>query len=150
MVLYKSEATQKRKIQKKEKGFWCGTVYDYSTISAESQLVIEQETNDLIVGEVIRRVTPGYPMQARAGRVEGNVIVEVVISETGEVASIKSFSGPPALIEASTESAKKWRFTITTVKGSPVTALARIAYKYDLGLKKGPEANQVKRKAPDQ
>lgn len=47
-------SNHKRKIQKREKGFWCGTVYDYSTVSAESQLVIEQETvADHVMGHLL-------------------------------------------------------------------------------------------------
>lgn len=106
------------------------------TTDAEGQLIIEKETSDVVLGQALRRVYPGYPEQARRKRVEGNVVVDAVVSKTGEVVSIKATSGPQALIEASSDSAKGWRWAPTTMNGEPVEVLARITFKYDLGRRK--------------
>src|SRR5690349_18110900 len=104
-------AKQTKKARKQDNGLWCGT--DLSSVDAESQLTIEPQTGDVVFGQAIRIVTPGYPPQAKAQRVEGNVIVEALVSNSGDSLTIRSVSGPLALMEASSEAAKKWRFTPT-------------------------------------
>jgi len=104
------------------------------TPTVNSSLKLKRQIRFL--GEAIRKVYPDYPSEARVARVEGNVVVEAAVSKTGEVTSIKSVSGPPALTQASAEAAKGWKFTATSERGTPVEVLMRITFKYDLGLDK--------------
>jgi TonB family protein len=148
-ILPESDSSQKaakqtKKARKQDKGFFCGT--SFSVVTTEMQLTIEPQSGDAVLGQAIRRVEPGYPSQAKAKRVEGNVIVEALVSKSGEVLSIRSVSGPPALIEASSDAAKGWRFTPTTVNQAPVEAHAKITFKYDLGLNQEKESSQPTRK----
>jgi TonB family protein len=144
-VAGQKQAKQKKKARKKEKGLFCGTPFITWTTNADSELIVENKTLDAVLGEAIRKVYPGYPSEARVARVEGNVIVEAIISKTGEVAAIKSASGPPALVKASTEAAVGWRFTATTEEGEPVGALAKITFSYNLGLDKEKAPSNEKR-----
>jgi TonB family protein len=130
-----SQPLQKQSKQKKakSKGWFCATAYEIRIVDADGEITHET-TRGLVVGKPIRKVEPGYPTQAVIDRVEGNVIVEAVVSETGDIISIKSVVGPPALTKASADAAKKWRFTPTAIQGTPVQALASITFKYGLGL----------------
>jgi TonB family protein len=127
---------QKHSKQKKKargKGWFCAAAYEIRIVSSDGEIV-DQQTRGVVVGKAIRKVEPGYPTEAVVERVEGAVIVEALVSETGDIISIKSVSGPISLKQASADAAKKWRFTPTAIEGSPVQALARITFKYDLGL----------------
>lgn len=49
---------------------------------------------------------PKYPPLARTARVQGTVIVKIVINEKGEVTSVTEVSGHPLLKEAAISNAK--------------------------------------------
>src|ERR1700677_4916170 len=59
-----------------------------------------------------------YPPIAKAARVQGDVLIGVVISVSGEVASEKVVSGSPMLIQAALDAVKKGRFTPFQGKGA--------------------------------
>ncbi len=146
-ILPKNESSQKaakqtKKARKQDKGFFCGTSLSLSMVTAEMQLTTEPQTGDAVLGQAIRKVEPGYPSQAKAKRVEGNVIVEALVSTSGEILSIQSVSGPPALIEASSEAAKRWRFTPTTVNQAFVEAHVKITFKFAHGFNQQKESSQ--------
>jgi TonB family protein len=143
---YQKTAKPTKKARKQDKGFFCGT--DFSIVTTEMQLTIEPQRGDAVLGQAIRKVEPGYPPQAKAKRVEGNVIVEALVSSSGEILSIRSVSGSPALIEASSEAAKRWRFTPTTVNQAPVEAHVKITFKFDLGLNQQKKSYQPTTKTP--
>jgi TonB family protein len=148
-ILPESDSSQKtakqtKKARKQDKGFFCGT--NSSTVTTEMHLTIGPQTSDAVLGQAIRKVEPGYPSQAIAKRVEGNVIVEALVSTSGEILSIQSVSGPPALIEASSEAAKRWRFTPTTVNLAPVEVHAKITFKFAHGFNQQKEISQPTRK----
>ena len=119
--------------KKRDKGWFCATAFEIRIVDATGEIV-DRAGSGVIVGRLVRRVEPGYPTQAVKERIEGNVVIEAIVSETGEITSIKSVSGPPALTSASTDAAKRWRFTPTTVEGAPVPAIAKLTFRYDLGL----------------
>lgn len=134
-VLSYTGTKQKKKPQKRDKGFFCGTAMVNRIVSAESELVYEQPAPaGLIYGQAVRKVEPGYPTQAIVEKAQGRIVVDAVVSPTGEVTSVRPVTGHPALSKASAEAAKGWRFTPTTVNGVPVELIARITFSYDLGL----------------
>jgi TonB family protein len=133
------------KAKRQNKGFICGGFP--GIVNADSEMVVvDRREPDVVPGEPVKKVYPGYPGKAVAARVEGNVIVVAVVSKTGEVASIRFASGPALLIEESIESAKRWRFTPTSVNGEAQEVLARITFRYDLGLQKESDSNNEKKR----
>ncbi len=57
-----------------------------------------------------RRVAPQYPATARSARVEGVVVVEVDVDETGKVTSARAVAGPSMLRDAAVAAARQWTF----------------------------------------
>jgi TonB family protein len=133
---FQKQIKRKGSHKKHKKGFFCATAYEIRLVDAEGEIV-SQEDIDVLIGAPTRKVFPGYPARAVIDRVEGSVIVEGMVSDIGEITSLRSVSGHPDLTKASAEAAMKWRFTPTKIEGSPVPVIARITFKYDLGLKKG-------------
>jgi TonB family protein len=63
---------------------------------------------------------PQYPPDAAAAGIQGVVLVEVVISEAGEVKDAKVVRSIPLLDNAALRAVRHWRFDPTIVSGEPV------------------------------
>lgn len=61
-----------------------------------------------------------YPPEARAAGIQGVVLVEIVIDESGDVSDAKVLRSIPMLDEPSLKAVGKWHFTPTVVNGQPV------------------------------
>jgi TonB family protein len=86
-----------------------------------------------------------YPPIAKAARVQGDVLIGVVISVSGEVASEKVVSGSPMLIQAALDAVKKWRFTPFQVNGAPTQAATTVTIPFHIDKPgEGPTAEQDK------
>ncbi|MGH9791434.1 MAG: TonB family protein [Candidatus Acidiferrales bacterium] len=62
-----------------------------------------------------------YPQMARITRLEGNVVIDARIDETGRVTEMRVISGPTLLHQAAQDSLAKWRYEPGTLNGNPVT-----------------------------
>jgi len=59
---------------------------------------------------LVYRVAPVYPPLARQARIQGTVILRLVINQLGEVRDTQLVSGHPMLAPAAVEAVKKWRY----------------------------------------
>ena len=64
-----------------------------------------------ISGHILRRVAPMYPPLARQARIQGTVILKVVIDKEGNVSNMQLVSGHPMLAPAAIEAVKQWKYT---------------------------------------
>ena len=69
---------------------------------------------------LIRRVAPAYPPLARQARIQGTVVLQIVINKSGEVSDLKLYSGHPMLAPAAIEAVKQWRYRPYEQDGQPV------------------------------
>ena len=78
---------------------------------AVSQVVPErvQVSSSVIQGLLLQKVAPVYPPLARQARIQGSVILEVVINKSGDVESMQLISGHPLLAPAAIEAVKQWK-----------------------------------------
>lgn len=81
-------------------------------------------------GIAIRRVTPPYPEIARQSGVSGDVVVEVVVSEAGDVISARAISGHPILRSSAERAATSWKFTPTLLSGRPTKVIGTITFSF--------------------
>ena len=63
---------------------------------------------------------PVYPPEAAAAGVEGVVIAELVIDESGEVKDAKIVRSIPLLDDAALKAVRNWHYEPTIVNGQPV------------------------------
>ncbi|HZS47503.1 MAG TPA: TonB family protein [Blastocatellia bacterium] len=75
---------------------------------------------------------PSYPPLARRGRIQGKVLVEIVIGEDGKVIAAAAHCGHPLLVPAAVEAARKSEFIKTTVSGVPVKVDGILVYNFNL------------------
>jgi len=71
-------------------------------------------------GELVRRVEPLYPLQAKTLRQQGTVVLQAFVAETGLVREVRVVSGPPILGQAAVDAVKQWRYKPFQLNGKPV------------------------------
>jgi periplasmic protein TonB len=79
------------------------------------------------------RVPAAYPPQPRLLRVEGTVIVNALVSETGDVIDTKilqSIKNAAGLEQASLEAVRKWKFSPASINGLKVKVWIPIAIEF--------------------
>ncbi len=77
-------------------------------------------------GQLVHRVPPVYPAQARLLRLEGTVILAATVMEDGTVRDIKVVEGSPVLAQSAAEAVKHWRYKPYQLDGKPVKNDTRI------------------------
>ncbi len=93
-------------------------------------------------GEALRKVTPTYPMTARAARVSGLTQVLVLISETGDVIEAYAVSGHPLLRGPAVKAARQWKFDPTKQSGRTVKVRGLLNFDFTL-IKEEPTPDQL-------
>ena len=69
---------------------------------------------------LIQKVNPVYPQEARIARIAGSVVLDATIAEDGSVREMKVVSGPPLLAAAATEAVRQWRYSPSLLNGRPI------------------------------
>ncbi len=88
---------------------------------------------DGIQPQIIRQIEPVYPVTAIRARIDGYVILEVVVRKDGTVGRIKVLSSKHAILEnAALEAVRKWRFQPGSIRGEPVDALMSLTVTFTL------------------
>jgi TonB family protein len=95
----------------------------------------EKGKDKVVKGELIEAPKPVYPEEAKKQKIEGTVVVGIVIGHDGNVISAKAKSGPEALYAASEQAASKARFKPTTKDGAPVKVYGLMTYDFVLDKK---------------
>ncbi|MGH9458908.1 MAG: TonB family protein [Thermoanaerobaculia bacterium] len=84
--------------------------------------------------QILSRVNPIYPAEARAARISGIVIIETVISASGIVEDVKVLKGLPfGLDEAAAHAVRQWTFTPATLDGKAVPVIFNLTVNFRLG-----------------
>ena len=80
--------------------------------------------------QLIKRVKPAYPLAAFARKLQGQVIVKIVVSETGDVESADIVSGNPVLTRSALDAVKKWKFNPFIKNGKPAKASTQLTFDF--------------------
>jgi outer membrane biosynthesis protein TonB len=84
------------------------------------------QNENLLVGRLLRRVDPSYPLEAVQQRIEGTVRLHAVIGKDGKILSLEPQSGPPLLVGSAEIAVREWRYAPTLLDGRPVQTQADI------------------------
>jgi TonB family protein len=89
---------------------------------------------DITAPKAVEKVNPRYPEEARKEKIQGVVVVETVIDETGKVKDIKILRAPHrSLGDATIEAVKQWTFEpAKDADGKPVAVIYIMTIKYRL------------------
>jgi TonB family protein len=81
----------------------------------------------------VQQVPPRYPPLAQRARVEGDVLLEVVVGPTGDVIDVTVIRGlSHGLGEAAAEAVWKWKYRPATVDGQPVESTINVTVSFKL------------------
>ena len=86
----------------------------------------------IMQGNVISKVTPKYPPEAKTARIQGTVVLDAVIDKSGRVDSLKVASGPGELQQSSLDAVRQWRYKPFLLNGKPIEVETTINVVYSL------------------
>ena len=81
-------------------------------------------------GKAISKPQPAYPPIARAAHASGQVTVQVLVDERGNVVSAQAVSGHPLLRASAEAAARQAKFSPTMLSGQPVKVSGVITYNF--------------------
>ena len=81
---------------------------------------------------IISKVQPTYPPDARAARIQGSVVMAVVIGKDGNVQEVSLVSGHPMLAPAAIDAVKQWKYRPYLLNGQAVEVDTQITVNFTL------------------
>jgi TonB family protein len=81
----------------------------------------------------IKDVRPVYPEIAQAARVQGIVILEIIIDQRGDVRDAQVLRSVPLLDQAAIEAVRQWQFTPTFLNNAPTEVVMTVTVNFTLG-----------------
>jgi TonB family protein len=69
---------------------------------------------------LIKQVNPQYTKEMRRQHIQGVVKVQVFVSTTGDLETVRVISGDPALVSSAVDAVKQWKFKPFTLNGEPI------------------------------
>jgi TonB family protein len=82
--------------------------------------------------ELLSRVLPQYPPAARQLRVEGDVIVNFVVDESGNVSDMNIVSGPMMLRQAALNALRSWKYKPPQLNGQLKAVKMQVTIRFHL------------------
>jgi TonB family protein len=86
----------------------------------------------VLSSQAIYKTHPHYPSEARKARAQGQVLVEITVSESGKVIEAKAISGHGLLRDAAEQAAMQWEFKPSEVSGEPVKMRGVLTFNFSL------------------
>jgi len=88
--------------------------------AAPAKKTVYRVGGDVKPPRLIQAIQPSYPPLARAGQVEGVVVIDAIINEHGDVVEAHAVSGPGLLVPAALKAVIQWKYEPTILDGVPV------------------------------
>ena len=80
----------------------------------------------------VRNVSPVYPAEALAQKIQGVVILEARLEADGTVSRTRILRSIAALDDAAEEAVRQWQFTPTLVNGQPSPVVMVVTVNFTL------------------
>jgi len=89
-------------------------------------------SDDVMRGVLVKKVAPVYPPLARQARIQGVVVLKVVINKAGEVYNMQLISGHPMLAPAAIDAVKQWKYQPYLLNGEAVEVETQVHVIFNL------------------
>jgi TonB family protein len=86
----------------------------------------------IMQSQIVHKVPPVYPPDAKKARIQGKIELDAVISKTGEVEQLKVVSGPQELQQSALDAVRQWTYKPFHLNGEPVAVKTTIHVIYTL------------------
>ena len=90
----------------------------------------EAISQEVTGGILQHKVLPVYPAEAYRVRLEGDVVLEAIVTEQGQIEDLKPISGNPLLAQAAMDAVRKWRYSPYLLNGRPIRRETRITISF--------------------
>ena len=87
---------------------------------------------DIMQKQIVHKVPPVYPEDAKKAHIEGKVQLEAVIGKTREVGTLNVVSGPKELQQSALDAVRQWTYKPFLLNGEPVEVKTTINITYSL------------------
>ena len=87
---------------------------------------------DFADDQIVHRVHPSYPKQARARKLHGTVVLEAIVNKKGSVDSLQLVSGDSVLAQAAADAVKQWKYKPYFHNGEPTEFQTKITIDFKL------------------
>jgi TonB family protein len=81
---------------------------------------------------LVEKVQPIYPLQAKQNHVQGKVQFTVLIGKDGHVQNVDMLTGEPVLADAAKVAVEKWVYKPTLLNGQPVEVVTQVDVNFTL------------------
>ncbi len=81
----------------------------------------------------IVQTPPEYPALAKQAHIQGQVQIDAILDEQGNVIEMKIVSGPPLLYQSALEALKKWKYEPTYLNDQPIAVQMIVTITFTLG-----------------
>jgi len=98
---------------------------------------------DSVQALLIRKVAPVYPPLARQARIQGTVILRIVISKAGDVRDVQLFSGHPMLAPAAIEAVKQWKYQPYMREGEAIDIATQVQVNFRMADEPVPSGGTI-------
>lgn len=86
----------------------------------------------VMAGLLVSKVAPDYPADAKQARIQGTVVMKVIVDKEGNVANIQLISGHPLLAPAAIEALKQWKYRPYLLNRMPVEIETQVQVSFTL------------------
>ena len=83
-------------------------------------------------GNLLTKAVPVYPPAAKEAKIQGTVVLSVIIGEDGNVKNIQVVSGPNELQQSSIDAVRQWTYKPYLLNGDPVEVKTTVNIIYSL------------------
>ncbi len=83
-------------------------------------------------GQILTRVAPKYPQEAKEAKVQGAVLLKTIIDQKGDVQQLTVISGPEPLRQSAMHAVKQWKYKPYLLNGLPVAVDTVVTVTYSL------------------
>jgi protein TonB len=81
---------------------------------------------------LVNKITPVYPPEAKQARIQGTVRFDAVIGKDGAIQNLTLVSGHPLLVPVATDAVKQWVYKPTLLNGQPTEVETQIDINFTL------------------
>jgi TonB family protein len=81
---------------------------------------------------LIKKVNPSYPEDAKQNRLQGAVVMRITIGKDGLIKDVQLISGHPALSPAAMDAVKHWEYKPYLLNGEPVEIETQVTINFTL------------------
>jgi protein TonB len=81
---------------------------------------------------LLHKVQPAYPAEAIKAHLEGVVVLDLTITERGQVEDVRRVTGPWLLVNAAAAAVSQWRYVPYVLDGKLIRKQTRVTITFKL------------------